>query len=352
MGCTDEKSVSNRHLKNNNRNTNNLNYNCNNKNDKEINNLEGKKNHSKEEDIKEITKQMKTKQDLNTIRYECDDEFELNQNIINNMEKSKEKEEKINNNDNDNENANNEENEENEDEEEKEEDKEEEEEEEEENLDDVDDDNREMIRQLGPYLQEKVNPNFNFPEVKNSTYVGKGLRRMKAYISIVPKDELEKRRIAFWGTRVEGDPQVWSFLKELCNLPEGEEENIKAMLEANEITPLKKCINVTYDKAGEVYEIPNYCINEPFSFDLPEMHVKKPEKKNISFHVRRGADQIKIKAYNTTLVEKVKSNIAKKLEINENKIRLFFRGKEMKNEKELWVYNIEDDCVVIIMCTG
>ena len=340
MGCTDEKSVSSRYVKRNNID----NYNS--KKDKEINNLERKKNNSKEEDKKEITKQKKTKQEINTIRYECDDEIELNQNIINNLEKSKEKE--VNINKKDIENDNNEEKEENEDDEEE----EREEEEEEENLEDVDDENREMIRQLVPYLQEKVNPNFNFPEVKDNIYVGKGLKKMKGYISIVPKDELEKRRIAFWETRVEGDPQVWNFLKELCNLPEGEEENIKAMLEANEITPLRKCLNVTYDKAGEVYEIPNYCINEPYSFDLPEMHVEKPEKKNVSFHVRRGADQIKIKAYNTTLVGKVKSNIAKKMGINEAKIRLFFRGKEMKNEKELWVYNIEDDCIVIIMCIG
>ena len=141
-----------------------------------------------------------------------------------------------------------------------------------------------MIRQLRPYLQSRINPNFNFPEVKENTYVGKGLRRMKGYISIVSKEELEKRRNAFWGTRVEGDAGVWNFLKELCDLPIGEEDNMKAMLEANEITPLKKCINVTYDRAGEVYEIPNYCINEPVSFDLPEMHIKKPDKKNnISF---------------------------------------------------------------------
>ena len=174
---------------------------------------------------------------------------------------------------------------------------------------------------------------------------------MKGYISIVPKEELEKRRTAFWGTRVEGDPQVWEFLHELCSLSAGEEENMKAMLEANEIIPLKKCINVTYDKSGNVYEIPNYCINDPVSFDLPEMHVKKPEKKNVSFHVRKGAQQIKIKAFNTTSLEKVKNNIAQKLQLNENNIRLFYRGKEMKNGNELWVYNIEEDCVVMLMCS-
>ena len=209
--------------------------------------------------------------------------------------------------------------------------------------------NLEMARQLELYLQTKNNPNFNFPEVKKNIYVGKGLRRMKGYISIVPKEELEKRRIAFWGTRIEGDSQVWTFLKELCELPLGEEKNMKAMLEANEITPLQKCINVTYDKAGEVYEIPNYCINEPYTYDLPETHVKKPDRKIISFHVRKGAKQIKIKSPNTTLVEKIKNNIANKIQKKEEDIRMFFGGKELKNGNELWKYNIDDDCVVILL---
>ncbi len=350
MGCTDEKSVSNRPLKKINRNISSLNNNYNNnKNDKDLKNPE-KINSSKEEDKKDLSKHKETEQEQNTIKL-------LNELENDNKNKEPKKEENKNNR---NEDSNNEvekndsedsEKEEEEKEEERDDDKEEEEEEEEE-YENEEESNREMIRQLTPYLQAKVNPNFNFPEVKGNVYVGKGLRRMKGYTSIVPKEELEKRRIAFWGTRVEGDPQVWNFLNELCNLPEEEDENLKAMLEANEITPLKKCINVTYDKAGEVYEIPNYCINEPVSFDLPEMHIKKPMKKNVSFHVRKGAQQIKIKAANTTQVEKLKSNIGKKLGINENNVRLFFRGKELKNGNELWVYNIEDDCVVMIMCTG
>ena len=349
MGCTDEKSVSNRPLKKINRNISSLNNNYNNnKNDKDLKNPE-KINSSKEEDKKDLSKHKETEQEQNTIKL-------LNELENDNKNKEPKKEENKNNR---NEDSNNEvekndsedsEKEEEEKEEERDDDKEEEEEEEE--YENEEESNREMIRQLTPYLQAKVNPNFNFPEVKGNVYVGKGLRRMKGYTSIVPKEELEKRRIAFWGTRVEGDPQVWNFLNELCNLPEEEDENLKAMLEANEITPLKKCINVTYDKAGEVYEIPNYCINEPVSYDLPEMHIKKPMKKNVSFHVRKGAQQIKIKAANTTQVEKLKSNIGKKLGINENNVRLFFRGKELKNGNELWVYNIEDDCVVMIMCTG
>jgi len=328
MGCTDEKSISGRTQKKISRNMSNINNNENKSNKKEKNDSE-KNNHLNNEDEKNNSGHEYTEQEQMSVPSKDEENQEI-KNEINNDEDDG---------DSDNENR-----------------KEEEEEDNEDVEDDDDDDeseiSNEMLREIGPYLQSKVNPNFNFPEVKDNTFVGKGLRRMKGYISIVSKEELEKKRIAFWGTRVEGDSQVWTFLKELCELPPEEDENIKAMLEANEIFPLKKCINVTYDKAGEVYEIPNYCINEPVSYDLPETHVKKPDKKTISFYVRKGAKQIKIKAPNTTSIEKVKANISKKVEASEDKIRMFYRGKEMKNGNELWAYNIEDDCVVQVMCLG
>ncbi len=201
-------------------------------------------------------------------------------------------------------------------------------------------------------MQSKVNPNFNFPELKEEIYVGLGLRRMKAFKSPVTKEELKQRREAFWGTRIEGDAGVWQFLKELCELPINEDENIKPMLEANEITPLKNCLNVTFDRGGEVYEIPNYCINEPYTYDLPESHIKRPEKKKISFHGRKGGEQFKIKTENYTKVDSIRKNIGKKFEKDPHLVRLFFRGKEMKDGNELWQYNVQDDDVIIIMCSG
>ena len=328
MGCTDEKCISGRPQKKINKNMTNINNNNENKDNKKEKNDSEKNNNPNIEDEKNSSKHEDTEQEQMSVP----SREEENQEIKNEI--------------------NNDENEDDDDSEERKEEEKEEEEEDNEDDDDESDTSNEMLREIGPYLQSKVNPNFNFPEVKDNTFVGKGLRRMKGYISIVSKDELEKKRIAFWGTRVEGDSQVWTFLKELCELPPEEDENIKAMLEANEIFPLKKCINVTYDKAGEVYEIPNYCINDPVSYDLPEAHVKKPEKKTIKFFVRQGAKQIKIKAPNTTLIEKVKANISKKIEAAEDKIRMFYRGKEMKNGNELWIYNIEDDCVVQVMCFG
>ena len=227
----------------------------------------------------------------------------------------------------------------------------EEEEDEEEEQVNIPENNRQLYNQFEPYLQTKHNPNFNFPELNDGTYVGKGLRKMKGYISNIPKEELLQKRIAFWGTRVEGNQQTWTFLKELCEMPVGEENDMAAILQANDLSPLQNCINVTYDNSGGLYEIPNYCINDPSKYDLPESHVKKPEEKKIEFHARQGAKSMRLKTSNSASVDKIKEKIAKKLETTSDKVRLFFAGKELKNGNALWMYNVDDDVVVMIMVT-
>ena len=325
MGCTDERSVSSKTQKKRNRG---LSGSESNKNIDKRNSLNNKDNMNQiDEDVKKYdhnplrNMQHNNNDQINNEYDDDDDDDEKDENEINNDDFEEDK-------------SNTDEFEEDE-------------------MDpDVPEMNREIYREISPYLQSRVNPNFNFPEVKEDVYVGCGLRRMKAFKSTIPKDELKQRREAFWGTRVEGNEQVWQFLREICELPVNEDENIKHMLEANEITPLKNCINVTFDRGGEVYEIPNYCINEPISFDLPETHMKKPEKKKISFHGRKGTEQFKIKTENYTKIENIRKNVGKKFDKDPSKVRLFFRGKEMKDGNELWQYNVQDEDVIIIMCLG
>ena len=172
---------------------------------------------------------------------------------------------------------------------------------------------------------------------------------MKGYISNISKEDLQKKRESFWGTRVEGNQQTWKFLKEICEMPESEENDLLAMLQAYDLIPYNNCINVSYDALGGLYEIPNYCIHDPTEYDLPEMKQNKPEEKKISFKARYGAKQIKLKCSNYSGVKKIKGHIAKKMGSTSNKIRLFFYGKEMKNDMQLWNYNVDDDVIVIIM---
>ena len=206
-----------------------------------------------------------------------------------------------------------------------------------------------LLPNFQPYLQSKNDPSFNFPEVKENKYIGKGLKKMKGYISNITEEELKKKREAFWGTRVEGNKQTWNFLKEICEMPEAEENDLEAMLKAYDLTPYKNCINVSYDALGALYEIPNYCIHDPMVYDLPEDHKKKPNEKKIKFKARNGIKNIRLKSSNYSTVKKTKMSIAKKLGTTYDKIRLFFSGKEMKNDSQLWYYNVDNDVVIMVM---
>ena len=203
-------------------------------------------------------------------------------------------------------------------------------------------------RQFEPFLQSKQDPNFNFKEVEEDVFVGKGLKKMRGYISPISKEDLDKKRISFWGTRTEGNEQTWLFLKQLCEMPPDEEDDMVVMLDAYGLVPYNNCINITYDTSGFLYEIPNYCINDPYKYEIVENEKVRPKEEKITFKLK-GTHKTKITCTNYETVSKVKETLSKKYSVEIDKIRLFFYGKEMKNDLELWNYNVSQDCVVILM---
>ena len=206
-------------------------------------------------------------------------------------------------------------------------------------------------RQFEPFLQSKQDPNFNFKEVEEDVFVGKGLKKMRGYISPISKEDLDKKRISFWGTRTEGNEQTWLFLKQLCEMPPDEEDDMVVMLDAYGLVPYNNCINITYDTSGFLYEIPNYCINDPSKYEIVENEKVRPKEEKITFKLK-GTHKTKITCTNYETVSKVKETLSKKYSVEIDKIRLFFYGKEMKNDLELWNYNVSQDCVVILMITN
>ena len=198
-----------------------------------------------------------------------------------------------------------------------------------------------------PYLQSKHNENFNYKELDK--YVGTGVKRMKGYISPVPFEELEKIRNDFWSSRIEGNPQIWEILHMICNDNSLTNEDINIYMKESCIVTYKGCINVTYDNKGYLYEIPNYCINDPLEYE--EFKEKAPLiKEDIEVKIRCFNYEENIKIDNYQLIKELKNNIKnkegfKKKYILDN-IRLFFGGKELLDNKEIWSYNIQNDSVI------
>ena len=195
-----------------------------------------------------------------------------------------------------------------------------------------------------PYLQSKNDPSFNYPEIEN-TYIGIGLKRMKGYISPINLEELKKVRENFWSSRIEGDEKIWDILKNICNDESLKENDIQEILKVSGIIPYKNCINIVYDSKGALYEIPNYCINQPSQYKIDEIEYdkKKPKEEVINIVIRYYNNQIKFKISNWKNILQLKENIIKIKDyknVSVENIRLFFGGKELHDNQELWFYNI------------
>jgi hypothetical protein len=174
---------------------------------------------------------------------------------------------------------------------------------------------------------------------------------MKGYICPVTFEELQKIREDFWSSRVEGNKVVWEILHMICNDSSLSIDDIDSFMKSSNIITYKGCINVTYDSKGFLYEIPNYCINDPVRYEKIEEDKKNmPKKENIEIKIRCYSDEGKITISNYKTVDNLKEMISEcntfKGKYKLDDTRLFFGGKELQNQKELWFYNIENKSIV------
>ncbi len=132
--------------------------------------------------------------------------------------------------------------------------------------------------------------------------------------------------------------------------------DLQALLDANAIKPKKKCINVTYDSNGFCYEIPNYCINDPSKYEIND-EKKKAKKEDVEVKIRRGILENQFSISNHTTIKRLKDIVVETKLLNDeteenliaDKIRLFFGGKELNENREVWFYNIFNDSIILMM---
>ena len=207
-----------------------------------------------------------------------------------------------------------------------------------------------FIPNFEPYLQSKNDPSFNYPELENE-YIGIGLKRMKGYISPINLEKLKKVREDFWSSRIEGDEKIWNILKNICNDESLKENDIQEILKVSGIIPYRNCINIVYDSKGALYEIPNYCINQPSQYKIEEIEYdkNKPKEEVINVIIRYYNNQFKFKISNWKNIIQLTENIIKIKDyknVNIENIRLFFGGKELNDIQELWFYNIVNKSII------
>ena len=198
-----------------------------------------------------------------------------------------------------------------------------------------------------PHLQSKDDVNFNYKIIEEE-FVGHGVKKMHAYISPVSMDELKKIRENFWTSRIEGNASVWEILRTICSDNSLSKEDIKSIMKSAGISTYKGCINVSFDKKGAMYEIPNYCINDPSKYDIISETIEsnKPKEEIVLLKIRSYESELKLKVSNYLKIEELKKNIENKINKKNCSFRLFFGGKELHNDKEIWSYGIMDKTII------
>jgi hypothetical protein len=131
-------------------------------------------------------------------------------------------------------------------------------------------------------------------------------------------------------------------------------DDVKEFLLAAGVTPCSNCINLTYDSKGYYYEIPNYCINNPHTFEIPTNEVKKlkPPENVINVKVRKVIDEKIYSISNYNLIKDLKEAVATSFfeqPFESNKVRLFYGGKDLCDSEEVWTYNIENGSIILLL---
>jgi Ubiquitin-binding domain/Ubiquitin family len=174
---------------------------------------------------------------------------------------------------------------------------------------------------------------------------GKGCRRTVSWHTNLSRQEINIKIKEFWETRVEGKEEVWNLLKHACTIADPLE--IENLLKSNGLKMPDGLLQQTYDRQGNKYDLPPFVINKAISYG----GVNKDQSTaivntsiTVIFRSVRFED-CSLKLNSCDLVSDIKSKLYEKLKIM-NKLRLFYGGKELKDNVALGNYSIKDRDIV------
>lgn len=172
-------------------------------------------------------------------------------------------------------------------------------------------------------------------------YSGEGIKRIKAYKWVEPFDKLYKLRMEFWASKKE-NKKVWSTIKQAC---ESDHLTAQGLLMSVGIMPIDGSMKVLIDNSDNIYQVPNFCINDPLH--KKEIH----QKDNVPVEVIKIGI---VDMFNPSKVSyiKIPNNVncielkkcyaeAKKLDFHKHKIRAIYQGVEILDDQTLGQHNIK-----------
>ncbi|KRX09883.1 hypothetical protein PPERSA_05275 [Pseudocohnilembus persalinus] len=199
------------------------------------------------------------------------------------------------------------------------------------------------------------NKYISFCIYNKNEFTGSGIKRTHSYKVKVTKEQLERKRQEFWETRVEGKQQTWQALKSAV---ESDEKLAIGLLAAAGIKLVNRSIQISYDDTGHKYDIPVFCINDPYSCEAEPPTEKGLNKqfnqKQIEIIMRcsklEGKD-VKRNIDNSTSIKDLKDDFAKELEGQKyEKLRFFVSGRELMDHHLIGFYEnqIKDGTIITV----
>ena len=115
----------------------------------------------------------------------------------------------------------------------------------------------------------------------------------------------------------------------------------------NGFTIINGCVNQCTDYTKYVYQIPNYCINDPY-FEKELVKVEPDRKKNrINIFLKLGDEKEKFTFDDDITGKEIKEEFLKRKNLDlENyfkRIRLFFGGNEFHDNEFLYQHKMKDN---------
>ena len=201
-----------------------------------------------------------------------------------------------------------------------------------------------------PNPEEEELENFSdMPEWPNK-YKGLGIKYMKAYKCSLKIDDLIRMRDKFWTSRKDNKEQ-WRILHQACIY-----DHIKAeeLLVKKNFKTLEGCINQCVDSEGNLYIIPNYCINDPY-FELeilPQENIDKHDNKVITIvlsNYEYGELEREVKE-TITGKELMEAYVKEKhIDLAKKNIRLLFGGGIIKEDEMIFQHKVNNGYKIVVV---
>jgi Ubiquitin-binding domain/Ubiquitin family len=178
--------------------------------------------------------------------------------------------------------------------------------------------------------------------------VGKGCKRTPAWETLATKAEVEKKIQEFWETRTEGNHEAWNVLRTACQEPL--HTNAEQIIKSSGLSMLSGSLMLTFDEVGHRYDLPVYVISEACRYGTEKILPKLPdnykgEDYTLTIRCVKFPD-VQITVNSSQNVKFLKETFANNTSCDPLKVRLFFNGKELKDDFFLHHCAIKDNIVV------